>query len=60
MTWKMSGWTQVANSGWFNDKQPVETYVEADSLDEAFAKARAIYGVGIDTAQPCGKEVEVR
>ena len=52
MTWIMTGWTQIAESGWSERKEPVKTYVEADSMDEAFAKARAIYGQGIDTAQP--------
>lgn len=53
MVWKMSGWTEKADSTWNDhEKQYVETYVEADSMDEAFAKARAIYGAWIDTAQP--------
>ena len=51
MTWIMTGWTQIAESGWSEKKEPVKTYIEADSMDEAFAKARAIYGSGIDTAQ---------
>lgn len=52
MTWIMSGWAEVADSGWSENRQPVKTYVEADSMDEAFKIARAIYGDGIDTAQP--------
>ena len=52
MLWKMSGWTETAERGWIEHRQPVETYIEADSMDEAFEKARAIYGSGIDTAQP--------
>ena len=52
MTWIMTGWTQIAESGWSEEKKLVKTYIEADSMDEAFAKARAIYGDGIDTAQP--------
>ena len=56
MTYIMSGWTEKAQSGWFEEKQPVKTYIEAGSMDEAFAKARAIYGDGIDTAQPMDEE----
>ena len=52
MIWIMSGWAEEARSGWFAEKKPVKTYIEADSMDEAFAKARAVYGDGIDTAQP--------
>ena len=52
MRWKMSGWTQKAASGWGGEKERVETIVEADSMDEAFRIARAVYGDGIDTAQP--------
>ena len=52
MTWIMTGWTQVAESGWSERREPVKTYVEADSMDEAFEKARAIYGQGITGAQP--------
>ena len=52
MMWIMSGWTQVAESGWLEHREPVRTYIEADSMDEAFEKARAVYGDGIDTAQP--------
>ena len=52
MMWIMSGWAEEARSGWFAEKKPVKTYIEADSMDEAFAKARAVYGDGIDTAQP--------
>ena len=58
MIWMMSGWTQVAESGWSNSRKSVRTYIEADSMDEAFEKARAIYGDGIDTAQPCEGRVE--
>ena len=52
MLWKMTGWTETASAGWTEKKQSVETYIEADSMDEAFEKARAIYGSRIDTAQP--------
>ena len=52
MTGIMSGWAEVAESGWTERREPVKMYIEADSMDEAFAKARAIYGQGIDTAQP--------
>lgn len=52
MMWKMSGWTETAQSGWTEQREPVETVVEADSMDEAFRITRAIYGDGIDTAQP--------
>ena len=52
MTWIMTGWMETAESGWTEHKEPVKTYIEADSMDEAFEKARAIYGSGIDTAQP--------
>ena len=51
MMWKMSGWTEKAVPGWSEEREPVETYVEADSMDEAFKIARSIYGDGIDTAQ---------
>jgi len=52
MLWKMSGWTETATAGWSETKEKVETYVEAESMDEAFRIAREIYGSGIDTAQP--------
>ena len=52
MLWKMTGWTETESTGWTEQRQPVETYIEADSMDEAFEKARAVYGKGIDTAQP--------
>ena len=52
MMWKMSGWTEEAQSGWNENKIPVKTYVEANSMDEAFRIARELYGDGIDTAQP--------
>ena len=52
MLWKMTGWTEKAEPGWTEHRQPIKTYIEADSMDEAFEKARAIYGSGIDTAQP--------
>ena len=52
MLWKMTGWTETAEQGWTEHRQPVETYIEASSMDEAFEKAREIYGKGIDTAQP--------
>ena len=51
MMWKMSGWTEKAVPGWSEEREPVETIVEADSMDEAFRIARSIYGDGIDTAQ---------
>ena len=60
MIWIMSGWTQVAESGWSQNKKPVRTYIEADSTDEAFKKARAIYGDGIDTAQPYEQRTEMK
>lgn len=52
MLWKMSGWTEAATAGWSETKEKVETYIEAESMDEAFRIAREIYGSGIDTAQP--------
>ena len=51
MLWHMTGWAEESKPGWFEDKIPVETYVEADSMDEAFEKARAVYGSGITGAQ---------
>lgn len=44
MLWKMSGWSET--------KEKVVTYVEAESMDEAFKIAREIYGDEIVTAQP--------
>ena len=44
MTWIMTGWSP--------EKERVEVRIEADSMDEAFEKARAIYGDGISGAQP--------
>lgn len=52
MLWKMSGWTEAATARWSEAKEKVETYIEAESMDEAFRIAREIYGSGIDTAQP--------
>ena len=52
MLWKMSGWTEAATARWSETKEKVETYIEAESMDEAFRIAREIYGSGIDTAQP--------
>ena len=56
MIWKMSGWIEKAETGQTAHNQYLETYVNADSMDDAFEKARAIYGTGIDTAQPERKE----
>ncbi|MBR1477365.1 MAG: hypothetical protein IJ608_05320 [Lachnospiraceae bacterium] len=47
----MTGTTQKAETGWFEDRIPVRTFVEADSMDEAFERARAVYGSGITGAQ---------
>ena len=52
MLWKMSGWAEAATARWSETKEKVETYIEAESMDEAFRIAREIYGSGIDTAQP--------
>ena len=51
MLWLMTGTTQKAETGWFEDRIPVRTFVEADSMDEAFERARAVYGSGITGAQ---------
>lgn len=51
MLWKMTGRIETATVGWFEAKETVETYIEANSMDEAFEKARAIYGEGITGAQ---------
>lgn len=47
----MSGWAEEATARWSETKEKVETYIEAESMDEAFRIAREIYGSGIDTAQ---------
>lgn len=52
MLWKMSGWAESANSACNETKMiNVETYVNAESMDEAFHIAKTIYGNGIDKAQ---------
>ena len=51
MLWLMTGTAQKAEAGWSEDLIPVRSYVEADSMDEAFDRARAVYGSGITGAQ---------
>lgn len=53
--WRMSGWTEKAERGWTESREQVVTFVEAESMDEAFKIARSIYGDGIDTAQAVGR-----
>ena len=51
MLWLMTGTAQKAEAGWSEDLIPLSSYVEADSMDEAFERARAVYGSGITGAQ---------
>ena len=51
MLWLMTGTSESVGNGWFEKTEPVRTFVEADSMDEAFEIARGIYGSGITGAQ---------